>query len=215
MLANNVPLKKNAYFWKAAPAKTNQLHKIALGIGILCLLLIFLAASHVVNGPFTDIPILSMVVGEDEMNDMAEEAQHVLDKLEEAIEDDNDDLIDELEEEYNLPIKELQDAFDPLSLSSVRAVGHSLGESDMYGLFDAVIAFVIGYAVIIALLTLLAVLLNNTALAVVAYMISLPFHIFLSGMLFLILSTVAFIGLTQLLKKLNGEYKAYKLSFAN
>lgn len=216
MLTTDTPLKKSAFLWKASPSRTKLLHKIALGVGVLCLLLIVLAANAVINGAITRIPILRMTVGETEMRAMEEDAAYVLDKLNEAIEEDDDDVIDELENEYDLPVKEIQNAFDPLSISSISEVGPALtGDDDMYDLFDAVTAVVIGYAVVIALLTVLAVLRCSTALTVFAYVISIPYYVFLSGTLYLILATVAFIALTVLLKKLNSDYKAYKNSFSN
>lgn len=208
------PLPKRQYLWKAAPPQTQQHTKIALIIGIVCLLLVFLSAYTVICGSFADIPILKMVAGEDEMEYIEKRADYVLGNIDKAIEESDDDAIERLEDEYGISIKKLRNAFDPFSLRSCAKYGPAItGDSDEYEVIQGVIIFVIVYAALIALITALALLFFKNGLLVLAYILSLPFHVFLSGTVFLLLCSVAYIAFSILLTKLNKEYKTYKLSF--
>lgn len=208
------PLPKRQYLWKAADEKTKRLSKITLIAGTVCLLLVFLSAYAVVCGSFTNIPILRMAAGEAEIEYIEKQADYVLGEIDEAIENEDDERIEDFEDEYGISIKKLRNAFDPFSLSSCAKYGPQItGEADEYEVIGIVIVFVIVYAALIALFTSLAIFFYRNGFLVFAYLISLPFHLLLTGTVWLILCSLAFITLSCLLVKLNKEYKAYKNSF--
>ncbi len=209
-----VPLKKLKYLQKEASAPSRIMYKIALGIGAFCLILIFLAANNVINGKFSAIPLIDMVLDDAELEDFEEKTDELVEALDDAIDDADEDLLEEFEDEFGVSVKKLRKMVDTLSINDIKKLGANFSDDKVFlTTISAIITFVIMYALVLAAITFLGILLGKGGFMILALVVSLPFHIFLSGTAFLILNAIACIAFTVLVSRLNREYKKYKKSF--
>ena len=213
-------VSKKEYFKKMASPATQLLMKITFAVGVLCLLLIFLASNDVVNGSFFKIPIVDAVVPAD-VDEALEELEDILDDIEEAIEDDDDDVIEELEEEYGMDIEKAQKFFKKLiknpSINNMKKLAEITDDhvgSDVSEIFGAIVFASFFAAFVYAALTACGLIFAKTPLVITSCVLAVGFNFALAGPIFAILSLAAHIALAVLLSKLNGEYRNYKNSFA-
>ena len=70
-----IPVGKIKYFTKVAPTSKRIMAGIALGLGLLCILFVFLSANTTVNGSIFETPIFSLY------NEDSEEIQAEFDQI--------------------------------------------------------------------------------------------------------------------------------------
>lgn len=215
MQANGKPLKKRKYLFSAAPLKTRIMSFVALGLAALFVLLVIIGTISALTRPIWDIPLFPIAVGEAEMEALEDQSEEAYDALKDAIRNDDEAYIEKLEDRYDTDIKEIQKVLKNPSLFRGSKLAIGLGEQGDVVAFGALIALVLGTAIITFAFALPAALLLNKALLIVGYILGLPFFIFFAGAGFLVAATVvliAFIVMQTIVKK---AYKNYKKSFAN
>lgn len=212
--SNGKPLKKKQYLFSAAPLKTRIMSFVALGLAALFVLLVIIGTISALTRPMWDIPLFPIATGEEEMEDLEDICEEAYDALKDAIRNDDEAYIEELEDRYGTDIKEVQKILKNPSLLNGSKLAVGLGEKEGLVAFGALIALVLGTAIITFAFALPAALLLNKALLIVGYILGLPFFIFFAGTGFLVAATVvliAFIVMQTIVKK---AYKNYKKSFA-
>ena len=217
------PVSKIQYFTKVAPKPNRIRAAIALGLGILCILLVFLSANNAVNGSMLKIPLVTFFYED------ADELQNDLDEAVEAIKDFDSAEIeeflneflgvsvdsDEIEAKKNKVVK----LFSPFSINSVIELTEMFGVGDdevseIVGIFKTFVSIIWGYAIVLIVLTALGVLFQKTWLMVLAYILGVGFIVITGGVVFVILATVAYIATAVLFSKMKNEYKAFKATCA-
>ncbi len=215
----NTPVSKIQYFTKVAPKPGRIRAAIALGLGILSILFVFLSANNAVNGSMLKIPVVSLVLDDaDEMQDELDEAVRALKKF------DTEELEDFLHEFLGVTVdseeieakkSKILNLFSPFSINSFIELTEMFGQDDddiseIVEVFSIVISVVWIYAVVLMILTALGVLFQKTWLMVLAYILGLAFIAMTGGVVLVILATVAYIATAVLFSKMKGEYKAFK-----
>lgn len=167
-------------------------------VGFICVAITLFSIISVRNTDFYKIPLFEMVLKESQVDEMEE----ALDKLEEAIDDATDEEIEELEDESGMTIKEYKKLIENPSLARVAKMGKKVDQFndsvEIVNTFNIVITI---YGVIIMLMSLLAALGRSRALSIISIVVSLPFYIFLAGIVWLILFVVATIAHVVFLTK--------------
>ncbi len=187
---------------QSGTAKKQQLRLISVVIGIVCTLMILFSISDVINCSIFDIPVLQLAAGDD-MEEMEDEWEDAMDQLD----DFSDDEIEEFEEEYDIKFKSVEKFIRKPSMGKAL----KFAKIDEIGMDDDVIEIlsvanivVYIYGGIIALLMLLAALCKNRALSIISTIVSILFHIALSGMIFFVIQlvlTIAHVTVLTMAKK--------------
>ena len=219
------PVSKAAYFWKAGSASTRVINIVSIVVGLLCLLLLYLPVNIFLNGPFYEIPILKLMDGTDGiyLDDMKDEYEEMLELFEDA--DDDDELeyiferefnisVDELEDDFDITVKEFVDLLDPISITNLMKLMAVLdGDEEVLVIFRIIRTAIYVVFAILMLITALGVGFQKTWVMIVAYVLSFGFVAFMGGFVFWLLATIAYIAAAVLYSKLNGAYKLYRKSF--
>jgi len=227
---NGTPESRFNFVWKKGPQKVKQMNYIAVGLSILCVLLLFISATKTVNGSMFKIPILTTfgsIVGTDDISEVQDEIDEMIDLLEEAMEDYDEmeefamiyDIdLEELEEDYGISIKKFIKLLSPLSLNSAVKLSEAVDEvldmdEEVTAIFKIFITIVNVSAFILIALTALGAFLGKTWLMVLSYILSIGFLLAFGGIFIWILASAAFIAAAVFFSKLKFEYKLYLRSF--
>lgn len=179
-------MKKLIFTFAKADSKTRTLGIIAIALAVLAIGLIIFGASKTINGPFTDISIVKMVLSEVEMEELEGSFEDSVDELEEAIDSNDDERLDEIEEELGVGIDEVLDLFDPISLKSVDKLAR-IFEIENAGMIAVVIAVVRMYAAVLIALVFFSILGMNKGFFITSVALSSLFFLMFAGMpLFLV-----------------------------
>lgn len=206
-------MKKFLYFWFNADASTQLLHKIALGIGAVCLIVSFLAVNAPINGNFFDIPVFEMFMSEEEYEDFTDDYDDMMDHLDDATREEKREIEDRTGMDYDDFVEYMEDLSLRKMIKLVDALSDVEGfETDQESLeiVNIVMTVIYIYGGIILLFTLLSVLNGSGAGAITIYIIALPFFILLSGTAFVVLGAILYFGFAVVQIKINKEYRAYK-----
>ena len=210
------PLGKQNYLLLAAPKQTRIMTYILLGVALACVLFIMITSFSIQNRDFTEIGIIDMMVGDDDMEAFNEDREELLDEIDDLIDEDDDDLIDEFEDEYNMDIEEVRDIVEKFSLQSMIVILEAEDEDEeIISAFKFVLSFMTICAIGSAALVILATLFGQTWLVIVNYIFSILYYILLAGFGSFIFASVLFIALAVLMKKQNKAYKSYKQTVLN
>jgi len=216
-----VPVSKLQYFTKVAPQNKRILGYIALGLGVLCILLVFLSANKTVNGSMFELPILSIFGNVDEegerlqkeLEEMAEEFDDVdLNRLESVLEESLGAQISDIEREKD----EILDLITPLSISNAIELYEKFGRGDDedIAIMSTIISVVWIFAAILMVITGLGVLFQKTWVMVLSYILGALFIAITGGFVYWILATIAYIATAVLFSKMKFEYKVYTATCA-
>lgn len=206
-------MKKFKYFWFTATGMTSLLYKVALGLGALCLIVSILAANTALNGNFFEIPVFDMFMDDDEYEDFTDDYDDLLDELDDASKEEKR----EIEDKTGMDFEDFQEYIEDLSLKKMTKLVETLKdvdgfETDAEGLliFNILITVITVYAAIICFFTILSVYNGSGAGAITIYIISLPFHILLTGTGYLVVLSILYIGYAAVQIHINKEYRRYK-----
>ncbi len=205
-------MKKLKFLFKDASQKGRILAIIAMAMGVLFIALAFIGANSAINNEITKLPFISMLGGEavDEIEDAMDEA---LDAIDEVIAESDDEMIEALEDEFGLSVKDIRKTLDPLSLKNLSTLFDIMADKiNMPNIIAAVITVINGYAWVIAIITLLATVFLKKGLLIFGYIVSCPFFLIFAGMPSFIIATIAFIVFLVLTTMCNKEYKDYQLT---
>lgn len=216
MQENGKPLKKRKYLFTAAPQKTRIVSFVALGLAALFSLLVVIGAISALTRPVWEVPIFSLVAGEKTTKEMENVYEEAYDVVKDAIREDDDATIDELEDRYDLPIKSIEKAVKNPSLLNVSKLAIGLDGMDTSGIaaLGVIIFLIIGGAAIVLLFSILGTLLLNKALLIVGYVLGIPFFLLFAGSGIWVTATIALIAFIVVQSIVKKEYKTYKKSFA-
>ena len=216
MQENGKPLKKRKYLFTAAPQKTRIVSFVALGLATLFSLLVVIGAISALTRPVWEVPIFSLVAGEKTTKEMENVYEEAYDVVKDAIREDDDATIDELEDRYDLPIKSIEKAVKNPSLLNVSKLAIGLDGMDTSGIaaLGVIIFLIIGGAAIVLLFSILGTLLLNKALLIVGYVLGIPFFLLFAGSGIWVTATIALIAFIVVQSIVKKEYKTYKKSFA-
>ena len=208
------PKSKYGYLFSVAPKNLKTTTIISLILGVVCILAVVFGANSALNGDFFEIPMLKMIVGEDEIDEAKDALDEAVDAFEVALDEGDKEKIEELEDEAGMKAEKVLDLFDPPSLNSIKKFGKALLDDDsIIEVYSLVITIITIYALIAGVSLAMAMLVGRGGYAIFTLIVVLPFHIFLSGSLWLIVGTVAHLAFTVCLFKMTSAYKKYKKSF--
>ena len=214
-----IPVSKIKYFTKVAPQNKRILGYVALGLGLLCILLVFLSANNTVNGSMFDLPILSLI-GVDDGDEVQKELDELVKEFKEA---DTDEIEEFLNEILEVPIRDVEgkrdeilDLLTPLSISSVIELNDKFGmsSSESTQALSTVVSVVWTFAAILMIITALGVLFQKTWIMVLSYILGVLFIVLTGGFVYFILATIAYIATAVLFSKMKFEYKVYTAACA-
>lgn len=217
------PLPKLQYFMKEAAQKYKVMNFVALGIGILCLILVIVSANQFINGSVFDIPIVTLMGEEmfgNDLDEVKEEYDDMMDLLQDAIEDEDEIwkferefgiTEEEIEDDLDMSLEEFSKLLDPLSLNSMVKISKAIDEytDEGMGIISAMLNVIRVMAAIFFLLTALAVLFSKTWISVLTYILSIGFFLFTGGVVLWLIASVAYITMAVLFSKLKFEYRVY------
>lgn len=210
------PILNKSTWLKTSPSpKAKQMSNLSLILTAACALVLILALCTSIFGPFYNVPIFKIALGEDyvqqidELKDDLEDASDELDWFEDRYSDELDD--DDVERAYKSTVNLIENP----SLGNCRAWADAFGEADVVNIFDTFIGVLWVSFGFVILLAVLGGLLKKTGLVITAIVFSVPANLLFGGTLFLILSIAALVALAVVLSQINKEYKAYKNSVNN
>lgn len=203
--AKNSPMSKKEFFATIASDNAKKFRKLALIMGILCIVFAVASAFITANTSIFEIPIFNMI--DDGFNDIEEQYEDAMDKFDDL----TDKEIDEIEDEFDMDFNEIKELYKNPSLSNMKELAVGLDtDEDVEMIFSAFNAIIFGYALFIALFELLAVLLKKGGFAIATIIISILYFVLLAGMLMFVLFIILNIAQIVLYSMANKEYKAYK-----
>ena len=212
--ANGKPLKRKKYLFTASPKITRILSFVALGLAALFLLLTVIGTISSLNRDFWDIPLFSMVLSKSELNELEDGCDEALDAVEDAIKDDDKDAIANLENDFDMNVKQIKKTLENPSLLNLSAIFVGLGEAEESLAAGMIIALILGFAAFVLLFAALATLFLKKGLLITAYIFAIPFHLLFTGSALLVISTIVLVAFFVVLTIVNKDYKTYKKSFA-
>ena len=214
---NGAAMSKGDYLKSQASPQTKLMVKIAWGLLALCVLIVGLGLNSCINGPFYNIPVVQLAMGDDyeealeELTDILGEAGDEIDEFVEMYEDEVSP-----NELTKLAKAATKMAKNP-SLNNVKKVGTLLYENDLGGMsrsdleaYNLVLTLVWIAFGILLVLTVLGGTLRNIIPLIIAAVLSVPVNLIFSGVLYMLLTLAALIALMVVLCKINGAYKDYK-----
>lgn len=207
----NAPIKSKSEWLKTQPSpKAKQMSMLSLIFTAACALILILALCIALFGPFYNIPIFQIALGDDyadqvaDLKDELDEAEDGLEWFEDYYGDRMDE--DELEEAYKLTKTLIQNP----SLGNCRAWADAFNDNSSVQIFDIFMGVLWVSFGFVILLVVLGGLLKKTGLVITALVFSIPTNLLYGGVLFLLLTVAAMVMLAIVLSKINEEYKAYK-----
>ena len=212
--APTTPVSKLNYFTKVAPKQKRTRTYIALALGVLCILFVFLSANTTVNGSIFEAPIGSLALDED-----GAKIQAKLDRLvDEYKELESYEIESRLDNILGFSInvihgeeEEVLELLSPLSMSNIVELYERFGggKSDDAQIFSTIITVIWIYAVILMALTALGVAFQKTWLMVLAFVLGALFILGTGGFVYLLLAAISYIVTAVLFSKMKTEYKVY------
>jgi hypothetical protein len=210
---------KKVWLSTLASPKAKKMNKLSTIFTAACALVLILAIFTAYFGPFYNIPVFKMVMG----NEMISEFKDLQREALEADEEMNDMLYDlgislgSLADDDK--IEEIYDACMALvknpSFGNMRKLMVVCEEREAVAGYDLILSFLwIAFGLVI-LLAVLGGLLKKTGLVIAAIVVSIPVNLLFGGVLFLILTIAALGILAYTLMQISGEYKAYKQNPGN
>lgn len=170
-------------------SQKKHLTLISVIVGIICTLLVLLGMNTVINGSFFELPILEMIADEDEIDSMNEQIAEYADEVADA----SDEEKEVFEDVTGMSIEKAEKFMKTPSLNAfikfAQIEEFGIDDEDVE-VFTTIRVAVIVYALVIALFSLLGALLKKKAFTIIALIISLPFFVFLVGILHMILFTI-------------------------
>lgn len=155
---------------------------------LVCAVFVLFSANKAVNGSLYKIPLISLA-GEEAVDELKEECENLADQLENLSEEDEEEIKD-----HGLSVKQLEKFVKApslgMTLKILDATEEEIGGEDMIDLLKTVKNVIWIYGGIIALLMLMSALFENRALSIIGTVVSVPFHLALTGIVFLLIQIV-------------------------
>lgn len=212
IILRRLVMKKIAFIFKNADAKTRIIGIVALALAALALLTVIISANTAINGPITKLPVIELFVPEEERDELDDYGKDLVELIEDAIDEDDDDLIEELEDEYDMPVKKILKLIDPVSLNGVKQLGEEIyeGDEETVMIFTVIVNGISAYAFIIGLFVALAGIFMNKALFIIADVFSALFFFVFVGAAWFFIFTALCIAYCILVSKVKKAYNAYR-----
>lgn len=165
--------------------KAKTLSIISIIVGLLCVVLVIASIFSVIAGSMFKIPILTMAVGEAEIASTEAQLATAADELLTADADEKAEFKSITGISAEKAAKELRSPSlnTLIKYSMIEEMDMTDDDIDMFKVTRMVIII---YAAVIAFFALLGALLKCRPLTIIAMVISLPYFIFLAGVLFLV-----------------------------
>ena len=213
-----VAQNKSVWLSTLASPKAKKLGKLSPILTVACALVLIFALCAAYLGPFYNIPVFKLSIGESGVSEFKELQREALDADEEL-----DNLMRSMGVSMNKLLnndkaEEIYDACVALiknpSLSNMRKFV-VVAEEEALVAYDTIISFLWISFGIVALLAVLGGLLKKTGLVIAAMVVSVPVNLLFGGFVFLILTLAALGILSWALMQISREYKAYKKNPGN
>ena len=214
-------MKKFKFLFTAASLKSRILALIAVVLGVASILVVTSAVSTVVNGPLVKIPVIEMILPEEEMDSIGEGIDEMFNEIEK-----DPDVKEMFEEMFDQDLDELRDTMDieSVSLADLDTFFQGFFESDLVEgagedmsgveavkmIFSIIISVITIYAAVIAVFMGLSTLFLKKGLFIFAYILALPYYIAFVGTSSLVIATVLLIAYFVLVTIMNQEFKQWK-----
>jgi len=224
------PVSKKQYIATMASEKVKKSQKLAPIIALVCAAILLIGYFVAAGTPLYDLPVVSLVIPEDErddmkdqMDDMADQEDEVKDRME-AVEDAYSKKEMKIAEQCvdatlavakNPSIGNMQKLANALKKADGTDLARDLDIDDMeefteiVGLLNGML---IGGLIWVLLFTLLGGLCKSKGLAVAGMIFSVFYTLPMAGVIFTILSIAGHIVLINQLGVADKEYAAYKKS---
>ena len=179
---------------------------ISIIIGLLCVATVITSMIKTTSKSAFDMPILSMILGAEEVNEGRRQLENDIEAFEEICEDASEDELDEIEDEFGVTYDKLIEEFKEPSLNTLIKYSSfkKLGiDAELLQAFKIFRAILIAYALFIALFSLLGALIRKSVFTILANIFCPVFFICFVGWgffaLFIILSIlhVVFVSIAR------------------
>lgn len=206
-------MRKINYFWNLAPKSSKILHLVSVVIAVVILLITIIGANKAINASFFELPFFQFFDEEGEMDALKEDHEELLEDL--------DDLkrseIREFEGKTGIAFDKFLEYFSNPSLFNlvkiagyVNQYGEETIDSETLTILKIIVLVIAGYATILGLFILLFGFFGSVGLAIFTLILSIPFHLVLTGTGFTIVLAILFVVYAVIQGKLNREYRRYK-----
>lgn len=209
-------MKKLKFLFKSADKKTRGLGIAALVLAFIAIISLVVSANVAVNSAITDLPIIKLVVGESNIDSFNKEYDDLIDEIEEAIDNNDNAKIEELEDELGVPVEEVLELLDPISLKSVKTLSSMIPEigDEMELVFSAIITGINGYAFILGLFVALSALFMNKGWFITAAVLSPVFFFVFVGAVWFFVFLALCIAYCILSSKVRDAYIIHNAAIA-
>ncbi len=242
-VANMPKMGKGKYIRKAASKKVKVLSRVVWAVFLGIVIVLALGVNSVVSNSVTEIPAVKMVVPKNTATNLLEDVEgldKLIDEADNVLDDVKDELTDEEYKVIKEALSNVKSFAENQSIGNTKAVVNSLVKASEIAekypeheklsehfeaadfakdiaepmkIIDIAIYIVIGFAAFIALVTLLAVALKKSGIAIFALLLAEALCYFLAGPIYVIITAVLYIALVVMFMIINKEYKTYKRGY--
>ena len=180
---------------------------VALALALAAFLCVVVSASTAINGAITSNPVMKTFMPKDELDQIDDYAEELVDLIDEAIDEDEDDILDEIEDRTDMSPKKVMKLCDPLSLKGLVAISQIRGDEDAEMGAKLIINIIRAVAAFICVFIVFAGLFFKKGLMITANVISFLFFLLLVGFVWFILFTAICIAYCIFASRANKAYK--------
>ncbi len=202
-------MKKLIFTLTKADSKTRIVGIVAIALAVLAIGLLIFSASKTINGPFTEISLIKMVIPEAEMEEFENTISESIDEIEDAIDENDEETLEEMEEELGISADEVIDLMDPVSLASVKKLA-TVFELENVEMFSIIISVVRWYAIILAAFVFFSILGMNKGFFITSVVLSSLFFLVFAGMALFLVFLALCIAYCILVSQVKKAYIIYK-----
>lgn len=223
-------MKKMFFLLREASMKARILAIVALVLGVAFIVSLAAGFSSAMKGPITEIPLISMMVSEEDQREIDEMFLEARLELERIRLTSSPEEIEKYEEKYGVTMEELDEMLKTSSLDSLfkileLSVEEALKEElenvedyeevmsdseEMVAALESGVKTMKTIGIIFIILLALSLLFLKKWLLNLIYLFTIPLSLVLLGVKSLVIGTIIVVAYNVLTSMVNKEYKAYK-----
>ena len=205
-------MKKLVFALTKSDAKTRTLGIIAVALAVVAILMLAISSSKAINGPLTEIAAIKTFVPEKELSAIEDKFDETIDEIEEAIDGEDEDYIEELEDETGIDIDKVLDLMDPISLKSLQTLSSMIeedGAEETVQIFSIIINIIKWYAIILIAFVALSLIRMSKGFFITAVSISALYFFLFAGFALFFVFLALCIAYSILVGKVRKAYIIY------
>lgn len=205
-------MKKFVYLFKHAETKGKVTGIIALVLAVVAIALVGISAYSTIYGPITEINVLKTFVPEGELQEFNRMTDEMADEVEEAMEDLDQEYLDQFEDKFGMSAEEFMDIVEVVSLSDVVTIMTVVeGDESAAQIFEVIIKVILIYALVLVAFLLLGAFFMRGGFAITSMILSALYFLLFAGAIWLVVYAVVCIAFAITSKIFRTSYKEYKI----